>query len=106
MCSSSSAVQMPSLSRSIALGLGRISAANSTSLASGAFIRKITLSYLYSGEMMGLGKRRAMTPAVNCASLPVAGFVGWAFFIASADASGLKSRGRVLLRKYLAFIQV
>ena len=99
-------LQMPSLSRSIAFGLGSISAASSTSLASGAFMRKMTLSYLYSGEMMGLGKRRAITPGVNCCSLPVAGFVGWAFFIASADAFGLKSKGSVLLKKYFAFIHV
>ena len=69
-------------------------------------MRKITLSYLYSGEMIGFGNSLAITPGVNCASLPVAGFAGCAFFIASADALGLKSRGRVLLRKYLAFIQV
>ena len=56
--------------------------------------------------MMGLGKRRAITPGVNCCSLPVAGFVGWAFFIASADAFGLKSKGSVLLKKYFAFIHV
>ena len=55
---------------------------------------------------MGLGKRRAMTPGVNCGSLPVAAFTGFAFFMAVSAAVGLKSSGRVSLKKYFAFIHV